>query len=254
MRDFQLAADLESRAIRLWQEALSHVVLSLGGTEAGGFVKFLVDSFGGSTEYDQAKAQAMLDIPDTQNLDDAELADLDLQQDEATPRAATAKLMDVCPLGDAKPVFPTSEVTISTTSVPKEFISENMPTGSNKQLCYYCLYGDCGASTLQKASLCGHIRRKHLGVALQCKFCGQAWWTSNPFVPHMQKLHPEMDKPDWFLTPTQAQALQEEAEAAAEAAVWLSAKGTQPEVSSSEGTADPAKPLASQNPEKEPSA
>ena len=141
-------------------------------------------------------------------------------------------------------------LTISTTDIPKEFISENMPTGPNKQSCYYCLYGNCGASALQKASLCGHIRRKHLGVALQCKFCGQAWWTSNPFIPHMQKLHPEMDKPDWFLTPTQAQALQEEAEAAAR----LSGKGTQPEVSSSEGTANPAESSASQNPEKEPSA
>ena len=253
MRDFQLAVDLESRAIHLRQEVLCHVVLSLGSTEAGGFVKFLVDSFGGSTENDQAKAQAMIDIPDTQNLDDAELADLDLQQDEATPQAATAKLKDVCPLADAKPVFPTSEVTISTTSVPKEFISENMPTGPNKQSCYYCLYGDCRASTLQKASLCGHIRRKHLGVALQCKFCGQAWWPSNPFVPHMQKLHPEMDKPDWFLTLTQAQALQEEAEAAAEAATQLPDKSTKPEVSSTEGT-DPADPPASQNPEKELSA
>ena len=251
MRDFQLAADLESRAIHLQQEALSHVVLSLGGTVAGGFVKFLVDSFSGSTEYDQAKAQAMLDIPDTQNPDDAELADLDLQQDEATPRAATAKLKDVCPLTDTKPVFPTSEVTISTTGVPKEFISKNMPTGPN-QYCYYCLYGDYGASALQKASLCGHICHKHLGVALQCKFCGQAWWTSNPFIPHMQKLHPEMNKPDWFLTLAQAQALQEEAEAAAEATTQLPDKSTQPEVSSSEGT-DPAEPPASQNPEKEPS-
>ena len=250
MRDFQLAADLESRAIRLRQEALSRMVLSLRGTEAGGFVKFLVDSFGGLTEYDQAKAQAMLDIPDTQNPDNAELADLDLHQDEATPRAAMSKLKNVCPLGDAKPVFPTSEVTISTTGVPKEFISDNMLTGPNKQSCYYCLYGDCGASALQKASLCGHIRHKHLGVALQCKFCGQAWWTSNPFVPHMQKLHPEMDKPDWFLTPTQAQALQEEAEAAAR----LSDKGAQPEVSSSEGTANPAESSVSHNPEKEPSA
>ena len=252
MRDFQLAADLESRAIRLRQEVLSHVVLSLSGTEAGGFIKFLVDSFGGSMEYNQAKAQAMLDIPDIQNPDDAELADLDIHQDEATPRAATAKLKDVCKLGDTKPVFPTSEVTISTTGVPKEFISENMPTGPNKQSCYYCLYGDCRASALQKASLCGHICHKHLGVALQYKFCGQAWWTFNPFIPHMQKLHLEMDKPDWFLTPTQAQALQEEAKAAAEAATQLSDKGTKPEVSSSEGT-DPADPPASQNLEKEPS-
>ena len=58
------------------------MVLSLGGTAAGGFVKFLVDSFGGSTEYDQAEAQAMLNILDTQNPDDTELANLDLQQDE----------------------------------------------------------------------------------------------------------------------------------------------------------------------------
>ena len=250
MHDFQLAVDLESRAIRLRQEALSCVVLSLGGTEAGGFVKFLVDSFGGSTEYDQGKAQAMLNIPDTQNPDDDELADLDIQQDEATPRAATAKLKDVCPLGDAKPVFPTSEATISMTGVPKEFISKNMPTGPNKQSCYYCLCGDCGASALQKASLCGLICHKHLGVALQCKFCGQAWWTSNPFVPHMQKLQPEMDRPDWFLTPTQAQALQEEAEVAAEAAAQLLGHSAKPEVSSSEGT-NPSNSPASQNPEKE---
>ena len=62
-----------------------------------------------------------------------------------------------------------------------------------------------------------------------------------------------MDKPDWFLTLTQAQALQEEAKAAAEAAAQLPDKSTKPEVSSSEGI-DPADPPASQNPEKELSA
>ena len=45
-----------------------------------------------------------------------------------------AKLKDMCPLADTKRVFPTSEVTISTTGVPKEFISKNMPTGPQQTI------------------------------------------------------------------------------------------------------------------------
>ena len=149
-------------------------MLSLGGTEASGFVKFLINSFRGSTEYDQAKAQAMLDIPDTQNPDDAELTDLDLQHDEATPHTAGSKVKDVCPIGNAKLVFPTLETTISTTGVPKEFISDNMPTGPNKQSCYYCLYGNCeGFGSPEGLSMWAYPSE-----ASRCGYSVQVLWNS----------------------------------------------------------------------------
>ena len=59
----QLATELEGCAISLRREALSSIILSLGGTEATGIVKFLLDSFGGSEAYEDAKRQILARAP-----------------------------------------------------------------------------------------------------------------------------------------------------------------------------------------------
>ena len=50
LQDLQLSNELEGRAIHLRKEALSSIIMALGGTQATGLVKFLMDSFGGSED------------------------------------------------------------------------------------------------------------------------------------------------------------------------------------------------------------
>ena len=62
-----------------------------------------------------------------------------------------------------------------------------------------------------------HIRRKHLGSSVACKFCDQRWWTTAPFTKHMEKKHLEVESPPARWTPLQPaeRKKQEEEEAAA---------------------------------------
>ena len=84
-----------------------------------------------------------------------------------------------------------------------------------KNLClvstYFCLYGECKAVAAQKTLMMTHIQRKHLGIAIACKFCGKQWWTDCPFTPppHMEKEHPELSKLNW-LTPVDPKKVAEE--------------------------------------------
>ena len=220
MWDFQLAVDLEGRAICLRQEAISWLILTLSGTDAGGVVKFLIDTFGSSTDYDQLKDQDQSKGQEEPE-EGTDPTKEGISLSAAPSSASTTELKDICLLEAAKPAFPSDPLLISSTGVLAEFISDNMPSGPSKQSTYYCLFRGCSVSTLQKASLCSHICRKHLGVAIQCRFCRQAWWTSNPFLPHMRTEHPEIEPTDYYISQSEADALRVEAEAAAKAEAEL---------------------------------
>ena len=220
LRDLQLANDLEARAIRLRKEATSHLILCLGGTEAGGFVKFMIDTFGGSSEFEKVKAQAVLQLP-TGDDNDPEDLEAVLFPAEASGSKDDSSIKDFCLLKDAKVIYPTSDTTLSATGVPAEFISDNVPSGPSRQSTYYCLFSECGAFTKQKVSTCTHTHRKHLEVAIGCKFCGLSWWSSGPFTPHMTKKHPEIDNPNWWTPLDTAAVDKKEAEEAAAAAKEL---------------------------------
>ena len=161
----QLANELEGHAIKLRQEALSRVILSLGGTKATGIVEFLIDSFSGVEDYAVAKAAVLAEAPDP---DDIDLGDT--EEDEAS-KTDSSKLKDICVLDQAKPCYPTDSDSLSATGVPSEFISDNLPSGPTHQSSYNCLYGGCNFNAQQKASTYTHIRRRHLGVAIHCPLC-----------------------------------------------------------------------------------
>ena len=190
---FQLAADLEACAICLCQEALSRLILTLSGTEAGGVVKLLIFTFCSSTDYDQLKDQYLQDEDKEEPEEGTDPKEEGVSLFTVPLSPSTTELKDICLLEAAKPAFPSNPLLISTTRVPAEFISDNMPSRPNKKSTYYCLFGGCNTSTLQKASLCSHIHRKHLAMAIQCCFCRQAWWRSNPFLPHIRTKHAEIE-------------------------------------------------------------
>ena len=207
---------MEARAIRLRQESLSRLIITMAGTAASGLVKFVVDAFGSSKEMEENQAKAALHVPQ-----EGELAEDDGGEEvmfaSPTKDDATVKPPDICPLSESKPAYPTDSLLLSVTGVPPEFISENIPTGPSRQSTYFCLFGaPCSASAHQKASIAAHIRRKHLGVSVACKYCDCKWWTSNPFMGHMQKKHPEIEAPHYWTPIVKEVVAQEEAEAAEE--------------------------------------
>ena len=63
LRDLQLANHLEAWAIRLRQESLSRLIITMAGTAASGLVKFVVDAFGSSKEMEENQAKAALHVP-----------------------------------------------------------------------------------------------------------------------------------------------------------------------------------------------
>ena len=211
----QLANELEARAIRLCNQATSRLIMAFAGTAAAGFVKFVVDSFGSASEFSEAEAAATLDLPtgDTEEESDDD-GDEGLVSKSAGAPVDAEEPKDLCDVKEAKPVFPIDHNSLSMTGVPSDYVSENIPMGASCQSHYFCLFGSCHSSSLQKATLATHIRRKHLGVAVACKFCGKLWWSSRPFEGHMKKLHTEILEPDWW-TPFDATAkAAEEAQAA----------------------------------------
>ena len=71
MRDLQLANSLEAQAICLCQEALSQIILSLRGTAASGFLKFVIDTFGNEKDFSTAQPEAALCIEGNTEDEDA---------------------------------------------------------------------------------------------------------------------------------------------------------------------------------------
>ena len=216
LRDLQLANHLEAWAIRLRQESLSRLIITMAGTAASGLVKFVVDAFGSSKEMEENQAKAALHVPQ-----EGELAEDDGGEEvmfaSSTKDDTTPKQPDICPLSESKPAYPTDSLLLSVTGVPPEFISENIPSGPSRQSTYFCLFGaPCSASAHQKVSMAAHIRRKHLGVSVACKYCDCKWWTSNPFTGHMQKKHPQIEAPHYWTPIVKEEAAQEEAKAAEE--------------------------------------
>ena len=189
----QLASELEARAIRLCNQATSRIIMAFTGTDAGGFVKFIVDSFGSTMEFTEAEAAATLSLPTAPS--DNENAKEEEEVLQSPGSSDTPALADFYSVKEAKPVYPVSSTLLSATGVPPEFISENMPSGPQRQSTYYCLFRECNNSSTQKATLTTHIHCKHLGVSVACKFCGHQWWSSHTFEGHMEKSHPEMTKP-----------------------------------------------------------
>ena len=133
------------------------LILTFAGTEASGFIKFIVDSFGGAKEYSQAEAEAALHIA----MGDSEPEDAAELEVEASlyPKDTSSEVRkDVCSLKDAKPFFPTDPNAVSCTGVPVDCVSDNVPMGPSRQSTYYCMFGECDAMAHQKALMMNHVR------------------------------------------------------------------------------------------------
>ena len=184
---------------------MSSIIIALGGTQATGLVKFLIDSFGGSEDYKAAKEQILTEAPTAQDLEDDVEAEAEDVEDDGTSTSVQTK-NNTCELQDAKPFHPVSSKLLSATGVPESFISDNMPQSRSKQSTYLCLYGGCSFSGLQKDTTCTHIRRKHLGHCIKCPLCPEGktrWWSSQSYNTHITKTHPSAsEKQKWTPAPS----------------------------------------------------
>ena len=174
--------------------------MSLGGTKATGLVRFLIDFFGGAEAYEEAKRQILAHPPAPEDLED----EVEVEAEKAAALAPTIKANDICLLKEAKPVFPFSSKMLSATGVLDQFISDNMPVGPSHQSSYQCLYCGCEFVGYQMDTACTHIRRKHLGVAIQCPFCvarRARWWSARPYKSHMARVHPALSEDHWYAPP-----------------------------------------------------
>ena len=102
MRDLQPANSLEAWAICLCQEALSQIILSLGGTAASGFLKFVIDTFGNEKDFSTAQAEAALRIEG--DTEDKDAGDKVQTAPESSTDTEPRKIPDVCSISAAKPV------------------------------------------------------------------------------------------------------------------------------------------------------
>ena len=125
----------------------------------------MIDSFGGSEDYEAAKEQILTEAPTAQGLENDAEAEVEDVEDDGTSTSVQTE-NNICELQEAKPFHPVSSKLLSATGVPEFFISDNMPQGRSKQSTYLCLYGGCSFSGLQKDTTCTHIRRKHLVIVL----------------------------------------------------------------------------------------
>ena len=143
-------------------ESLSHLIITFAGTPASGLVKFVVDSFGSGKEMSESQAEGLIKIPGEEE-DDRE------EEDSGVLTSAAVTIPDVCSLAESKPAYPVTSLLISSTGVPPNLYSENMPMGPSKRSTYCCLYGEpCEIYTHQKASVMAHLRQKHLGFSVAC--------------------------------------------------------------------------------------
>ena len=71
--------------------------MALGGTQATRLVKLLIDSFGGSEDYEAAKEQILTEAPTAQEIeDDAEAEAEDVEDDGTSTSVQTEN--DICEL------------------------------------------------------------------------------------------------------------------------------------------------------------
>ena len=113
-------------------------------------------------------------------------------------------LEDKFNLAEATHLFPTTSVPASHMGVLEVHISKRIMTGS--QGIYKCRFNNANCPVnFQQSSLdrvCTHIRQKHLGVCLACKFCEnrEGFWSAVGWKEHMESKHCDL-KEEWLVPP-----------------------------------------------------
>ena len=198
LNDLNMADHLLIQSVKTRRRGMAKIYTATAGGPEESFCDFLAEIYGGGDPQSQAPSQAATPSRASQSQDPAST---DTEKDEpapASPAPSTADEDDLqAKIGDCKVVFPSNPETLATSGVPADFISGRYDSGQ-----YGCLYGDCDHKSSSRPGCATHIRRKHLGIALGCKFCpAKLFYKHASWQDHMRAKHIKLPVTEWYLDP-----------------------------------------------------
>ena len=199
LNDLNMADHLLIQSVKTRRRGMAKIYTATAGGPEESFCDFLAEIYGGGDPQSQAPSQSATPSQASRAQDPAST---DTEKDEPAPASpapsSTADEDDLqARIGDCKVVFPSNPETLATSGVPADFISGRYDNGQ-----YGCLYGDCDHKSSNRPGCATHIRRKHLGIALGCKFCpAKLFYKHSSWQDHMRAKHIKLPVTEWYLDP-----------------------------------------------------
>ena len=198
LNDLNMADHLLIQSVTTRRRGMAKIYTATAGGPEESFCDFLAEIYGGGDPQSQDPSKAATPSRASQSQDPAST---DTEKDEpapASPAPSTADEDDLqARIGDCKVVFPSNPETLATSGVPADFISGRYDSGQ-----YGFLYGDCDHKSSSRPGCATHIRRKHLGIALGCKFCpAKLFYKHASWRDHMRAKHINLPVTEWYLDP-----------------------------------------------------
>ena len=191
----EFALHIEAAAIRLKLEALRIIEVATAGGPAASLHANLTAAVLPHLPVDTDEPTVPMDAES-----DSELPSQAISISKASKHS---ELQDVASLADAVQLLPTSPIPVSRTGVEDRFVSPRVNVSGRSV--YKCRFeGGCPvdfASGLDR--VCTHIRRKHLGYSIGCKYCyksREGFWSAEGWRLHMVENHKDLEA-DWRITP-----------------------------------------------------
>ena len=211
---------LESKVIKLKQDALRLMNIALAGTACGQILTLFEFAFGYPESKESKTRGQQLEELERHFIDDEPPTEEDTisktedekeaatQFDPNVPRAKNRQfgqcrdeLKDLVPLDKAMPIIPSTSVKLSETGIPRSYYSDR--EASEGQSIYRCLLTKLGTGTpcsyyaAQMAAVTTHLHRKHLKLCLKCRLCDKKSYSANTMSLHLKTAHKDQSA-DWF--------------------------------------------------------
>ena len=191
-------------ALKLWN-------IALAGTTCGNLLQMIENAYR-YPKSKESKEQGLyfetLEREFSENAPDAEPAtglvaksateEQDHSGSALPPKKQCRKSMqgpDKVKLALATPIIPSTTVGLHQTGIPSRYISER--AGSQDQSVYRCMFKGCDYVMVQHAQCHTHVRRKHLGVCVQCRLCSRRSFHSVDIQKHLRDIHRDTES-QWF--------------------------------------------------------
>ena len=191
----ELALHLESKVIKLKQDALRFMNITLAGTTCGQILTLFEFVFGyPESQESKERGKQLEELEHHFEAEEEPPADEDTmskadnekeaaaQFDDGAPRAkkwhfgqCRDNIKDLVPISKAVPIVPSTMVKLSETRVPHSYYSWREV--SEGQSIYKCLLKKpetempCSYYSAQMAAMTTHICRKHLKICIKCRLC-----------------------------------------------------------------------------------
>ena len=220
-RTLELALHLESKVIKLKQDALRLMNIMLAGSACGQILTLFEFAFGyPESQKSKERGKQLEEREHHFNAEEEPLADEDTmakaddekeaaaQFDDGAPRAKKQcfgqcrdDLKDLVPISKAVPIVPSTTVKLSKTGVPHSYYSWR--EASEGQSIYKCLLKKletempCSYYLAQMAAMTTLIRHKHLKICIKCCLCQKKSYSATTISLHLKTIH-KNESVEWF--------------------------------------------------------